>query len=66
MAKERMQYCFNCGAELGIYRPEPGDIECCGKRECMREMRDAYAQEREEAHEDLDRENGWGPFSGSF
>ena len=37
---EKMQHCFNCGEELGEYDRWPGDEpECCGKRECMRELR---------------------------
>lgn len=33
--------------------------DTCGKLECQREERDAYAQEREEAHEQLDRDLGY-------
>jgi hypothetical protein len=52
---ERMQYCFNCGEELGVYkryRDEPP--ECCGRRECQRELRDVMDldyQTRREAGE---------------
>jgi len=35
---KRMQYCFNCGAELGVYRTYSGDPpEVCGAAECQRE-----------------------------
>lgn len=60
MSKQaKMQHCFNCGEELGVYVHEWRDIECCGKHECQRELRNALAQEREEAHEQLDRDMGW-------
>lgn len=43
-----MQHCFNCGEEIGIYVRYPGDEpECCGKKECMRELR--YQMQDEEA-----------------
>ncbi len=58
----KMQHCFNCGAELGVYQHDRGDIECCGARECQREMRDAIADEREDAHRQLDRDRGWDRF----
>lgn len=49
MNTERMQFCFNCGDELGVYKRYAGDEpECCGKRECMRELRDTRAAERED------------------
>jgi len=44
-----MQHCFNCGEELGVYEHYHGDIECCGKRECNREMQRALREEREDA-----------------
>ena len=33
--------------------------DTCGASECEREARDAAYAEREEAHERLDRDNGW-------
>lgn len=56
-AKER--FCFNCGTPLGVsayFDP----LDTCGAQECEREARDQVAAEREEAHEELDRERGWG------
>jgi hypothetical protein len=53
-----MRHCFNCGEELGRYRCHD-PLETCGKPECDREARNAYAAEREEAHEQLDRDMGW-------
>lgn len=56
--KEKMHYCFNCGAELGVYAyAEP--LDHCGAIECQREAQNALAQERAEAHEQLDRDMGW-------
>lgn len=59
MKTPKIQYCFNCGAELGVYIHYAGDIECCGKPECNREMQDTYRRERDEAHEELDRDMGY-------
>jgi len=47
----KMQYCFNCGAPLGQYRSWPGDIECCGLPECVREERNAYREQQDEREE---------------
>lgn len=41
MAKEKMQHCFNCGEELGVYCKNYCDIDTCGKPECNREARHA-------------------------
>jgi len=46
---ERMQYCAWCGEELGIQAGSSREPESCGKRECEREVRAMYQQEREEA-----------------
>lgn len=54
----KMRHCFNCGAELGAYVDyDPRDT--CGKQECEREVRDMEREERDEAHEQLDRDRGW-------
>ena len=54
----KMRFCFNCGDEIGIYAEyDPRDD--CGKQECQREARQAYAEEREHAHEQLDRDMGY-------
>lgn len=52
------RWCWNCGADLGEEVPTR-DHEVCGERECQLASRDARYQEREEAHEQLDRELGW-------
>lgn len=54
----KMRHCFNCGAELGVYA-DHDPLDDCGAQECQRAARDAFAQEREEAHERLDRDMGW-------
>lgn len=57
-AKGKMRFCFNCGAELGVYSSyDP--LDTCGASECEREAANAARQEREEAHEQLDRDMGW-------
>jgi hypothetical protein len=58
--QEKMQFCFNCGCELGRYRAYYGDIQSCGEPECSRAEREAHQAEREEAHQQLDDERGWG------
>ena len=58
MGIQKMRHCFYCGEELGVSDwSDPYDH--CGKQECAREARDAAAEEREEAHERLDRDMGW-------
>lgn len=53
-----MRYCFYCGEELGrSWDRDPYDN--CGKLECQREASNALAEERERAHEALDRDRGW-------
>lgn len=54
----KMRHCFNCGAEIGVYA-DHDPLDDCGKQECQRAVRDAMAEEREEAHERLDRDMGW-------
>lgn len=51
MGLEKMQHCFNCGAELGIYRSYYGEIETCEQPECQREMRNWYADKEASARE---------------
>lgn len=58
MANSKMRYCFNCGEQLGEYA-DYDPLDTCGKVECNREARHAARQERDEAHERLDREMGW-------
>ena len=49
MSKPRMQHCFNCGEELGVYDKPPYAHDACGKPECQREELTAYQAEDEEA-----------------
>lgn len=46
---KRMQHCFWCGEELGVYDSYPGDIEHCGKPECAREARYAIQEQNADA-----------------
>jgi hypothetical protein len=55
---KRMRHCFNCGAELGAYA-DYHPLDTCGKTECEREAAEAVLRERQEAHEQLDRDRGW-------
>lgn len=56
----KISQCEYCGDDLGYEADKmPGEFIVCGKRECAREERDFYAQQREEAHEQLDRDLGY-------
>jgi hypothetical protein len=56
----KVSQCEYCGDDLGQEVDKwPGEIVVCGKRECLRYERDAYQEEREEAHERLDRDMGY-------
>jgi hypothetical protein len=56
----RRHQCFNCGEDLGPWDRFSDRMDDCGAPECAREARNAFAQEREEAHERLDRDMGYG------
>lgn len=58
MGAPKERFCFNCGASLGVYA-DWDRLDDCGARECQRAVRDCLAEEREEAHEQLDRDMGW-------
>lgn len=58
MSKAKLQHCFYCGEELGVYVAWD-NLEACGKRECQRELQGAFREERDRAHEGLDRDMGW-------
>ena len=36
---KRMQHCYNCGEELGVYYKPPHEHDTCGKPECERALR---------------------------
>lgn len=55
---KKMRHCFYCGAELGYYT-DYDPLDTCGARECDRAARDIARQQRDEAHEQLDRDMGW-------
>jgi hypothetical protein len=54
----KMRRCWNCGAEMGVYA-DYDRMDTCGSPECEGAVRDAYAEERAEAHEQLDRDMGY-------
>jgi hypothetical protein len=63
MSKVRMRYCCICGDMMGVIEAKYYDSrDTCGKMSCDREMRDAQEAERAEAHEQLDRDRGYGEF----
>jgi hypothetical protein len=55
----RRHTCWVCGADLGEWDKYSSIHDTCGARDCEREARDAAAQERQEAHDKLDRDRGW-------
>lgn len=55
----KMQHCWFCGKELGIYIQLSSDRDTCGSQECNREAINDERAEREEAHEQLNRDRGW-------
>lgn len=56
----KQRFCWNCGADMGFIENRYYErMDTCGSAECLREERNAHAAEREEAHERLDRDNGW-------
>ena len=57
----RRSYCYNCGEDLGEWDRRYSDqFDTCGKSECNRAVADDMAAARDAAHEQLDRDNGWG------
>lgn len=59
MQQPKMKYCAWCGNELGPAHSFDREPESCGAPSCNREVRGMLEQEREEAHERLDRDMGW-------
>lgn len=56
----KVRHCPYCGDDMGFIENRDYDRnDPCGKTECCREARDASNAEREDAHEQLDREMGW-------
>lgn len=60
MTTAKMRHCWYCGEELGVMERRLYDeLDTCGKVECEREARDAEREERDNAHDQLDRDMGW-------
>lgn len=56
----KMRHCWNCGAELGVIENKHYDRrDTCGSPECDREARNQAQAERDDAHDELDRDMGW-------
>jgi len=56
---DRRHTCYYCGDDIGQWDRFSDRFDTCGRPECEREARDAAYAEREEAHEQLDRDMGW-------
>lgn len=51
----KIRHCWNCGDDMGFIENRFYDrMDTCGKIECTRAERDAYAEEREAEHEAVD------------
>jgi hypothetical protein len=59
-ATPRRHHCFNCGEDLGEWDRFCDQNDTCGSAECNREAQWQAQAERDEAHEQLDRDLGWG------
>lgn len=58
--KGKVRHCWNCGEDMGFIENRYYDrMDVCGSKDCNRAARDASREEREEAHEQLDRDMGW-------
>ena len=58
----KVRHCWNCGADMGFIENRHYDrMDTCGSRECERAAGDAFAEEREEAHRQVDDyyNGGW-------
>ena len=56
----KVHECEYCGDDLGgEVEKSSGEIVTCGKRECQRWEQEQYAERREYAHEQLDRDLGY-------
>ena len=53
----KMQHCFNCGEECGVFDNHWRDLVTCGKRECEREARYQYQCEEADARERAESDN---------
>lgn len=60
MTNSKERFCCYCGDSLGGIKAAHYDRnDTCGKRECERYMAQEAQAEREDAHEQLDRDMGW-------
>lgn len=56
----KVRHCWNCGADMGFIENRYYDRrDTCGSPACEREARDQEQADRDEAHEQLDRDRGW-------
>ena len=57
MMANKMQHCFYCGKELGVYDKHPADLDTCGSKECEREARYQQQSERDEAAYEAEKDD---------
>jgi hypothetical protein len=56
---KRRHHCAYCGDDMGPWNAYSRRGDCCGKGECQNFEREEARAEREEAHEQLDRDLGY-------
>jgi len=55
--KKRMQYCYWCGQELGIYERHSDDFDTCGKIECNRQLKNSHEAEEDELKHEAEQDH---------
>jgi hypothetical protein len=55
----KRHHCAYCGEDMGEWNKFSDRNDTCGEQERERWARDVAIAEREEAHEQLDRDRGW-------
>jgi hypothetical protein len=52
-------HCFNCGADIGPKNSFSDRRDDCGAIKCVREARNVFEEEREEARYQVERNMEW-------
>jgi hypothetical protein len=57
----KVRHCWNCGANMGFIENRYFDrMDTCGARDCEREARNAFEEDRQAAHDAVDDYYGGG------
>ena len=53
----KTRHCWNCGADMGMIEDRHYDrTDTCGAQGCERALRDQLASERQDRHDEIDRD----------